>query len=125
MRPEDLEPDDPGTTVANVSDIPVPDEPARRQIWRVGRKVGRTIYLTPADDPDGDGTLIGVMDTRELARMAAAAPELYRALKSCEFDNQGFCPACKVECDPNREEDDQPHEADCWLTAALKKARGE
>jgi len=33
--------------------------------WRVGRKVGRTIYL--------DGKLVGVMDTPELARQVVAA----------------------------------------------------
>jgi len=42
--------------------------------WRVGRKVGRTIY--------DDDRLIGVMDTVEDARLAAAAPELLEALKS-------------------------------------------
>lgn len=42
--------------------------------WRVGRKVGRTIYT---DEGDGDGVLIGVMDTRELA---AAAVEAHNVL---------------------------------------------
>jgi hypothetical protein len=38
------------------------------RFWRVGRRVGRTIYAiagTVASDAD---VLIGVMDTRELAR---------------------------------------------------------
>lgn len=43
--------------------------------WRVGRKVGRTIY-------DASENLIGVMDTRELARLAAAAPQLLEACKA-------------------------------------------
>lgn len=34
--------------------------------WRVGRKVGRTVY-------DADDELIGVMDTRELAALVVAA----------------------------------------------------
>lgn len=42
--------------------------------WRVGRKVGRTIY-------DADDNLIGVMDTREYAALAAAAPSLVALLE--------------------------------------------
>lgn len=42
--------------------------------WRVGRKVGRTIYaIGDQDGPEGDGVLIGVMDTAELAREAVEA----------------------------------------------------
>lgn len=41
--------------------------------WRVGRKVGRTIYAHPTDDPDGDGVLIGMMDTPRLAAAAVQA----------------------------------------------------
>lgn len=40
--------------------------------WRVGRKVGRTIYAQVADEPDDGDALIGVMDTRELAGAAVA-----------------------------------------------------
>lgn len=39
--------------------------------WRVGRKVGRTIYATPPGDEDG--VLIGMMDTPDLAREAVDA----------------------------------------------------
>lgn len=34
---------------------------------RVGRHIGRTLYLTSFDDLDGDGGLIGVVDTPEIA----------------------------------------------------------
>lgn len=42
--------------------------------WRVGHKLGRTIYArrTPATDSDVDG-FIGVMDTRKLAEEAVEA----------------------------------------------------
>jgi hypothetical protein len=40
--------------------------------WRVGTKVGRTIY-------DAENRLIGVMDTPDLAVLAAAAPRLLDA----------------------------------------------
>lgn len=40
--------------------------------WRVGRKVGRTIYaVIDQDNPEGD-PLIGVMDTPALAHEAVA-----------------------------------------------------
>jgi hypothetical protein len=41
--------------------------------WRVGRHIGRTIYAVSDDAPDGDGVLIGVMDTPELAAEAVQA----------------------------------------------------
>ena len=42
-------------------------------IWRVGRKVGRTIYLQAGEEPSDDDRLIGMMDTPELAQIVAAA----------------------------------------------------
>jgi len=45
--------------------------------WRTGRKVGRTIY----DEKD---RLIGMMDTPELAALAARAPEMALALAERE-----------------------------------------
>lgn len=45
---------------------------AARWPWRVGRKVGRTIYAHPPDHADG-GVLIGMMDTRELAEVVVHA----------------------------------------------------
>ena len=53
--------------------------------WRVGRKVGRTVY---ADIGDGRGEqLIGIMDTIELAGLVVAAvnalaPDLHSARKT-------------------------------------------
>lgn len=44
-----------------------------RNPWRVGRKVGRTIYAQIGSEPHEDDVLIGVMDTPELARAAVEA----------------------------------------------------
>jgi hypothetical protein len=41
--------------------------------WRVGRKVGRTIYQQVGPEPSDDDVLIGVMDTSDLAWQAVAA----------------------------------------------------
>jgi len=41
--------------------------------WRVGRKVGRTIYAMVGPQPSDDDVLIGVMDTEALARDAVGA----------------------------------------------------
>lgn len=41
--------------------------------WRVGRKVGRTIYAQSGSEPSDADQLIGVMDTPSLARAAITA----------------------------------------------------
>ena len=38
--------------------------------WRVGRRVGRTIYAQIGAEPSDDDALVGVMDTPALARAA-------------------------------------------------------
>jgi hypothetical protein len=44
--------------------------PWQRGMWRVGRKVGRTIYAQLGDEPSDDDVLIGMMDTPALAKDA-------------------------------------------------------
>jgi hypothetical protein len=41
--------------------------------WRVGQKVGRTIYALVAEEPSDHDLLVGVMDTRSLAAEAVRA----------------------------------------------------
>lgn len=41
--------------------------------WRVGRKIGRTIYLQLGDEPTDGDPLIGLMDTPALAMIAVTA----------------------------------------------------
>jgi hypothetical protein len=41
--------------------------------FRVGRKVGRTLYLQLSDEPSDEDPLIGVMDTRALAALVCDA----------------------------------------------------
>jgi len=41
-----------------------------KRVWRVGRKVGRTVYAQIGDEPNDNDFLIGVFDTRELATEA-------------------------------------------------------
>lgn len=36
--------------------------------WRVGRRVSRNVYSMTGDEPSDDDTLIGQMDTGQLAR---------------------------------------------------------
>lgn len=44
-----------------------------QNLWRVGRRVGRTIYAQIGAEPSDDDPLIGVMDTPGLAHEAATA----------------------------------------------------
>jgi hypothetical protein len=56
--------------------------------WRVGRKVGRTLYE--------DDELIGVMDTRELAaEVVAAVRRLAAVLDLHRPDQYGRCSYCR------------------------------
>jgi hypothetical protein len=52
-------------------------ELAQRATWRVGRKVGRTIYAQILSEPSDGDVLIGVMDTRELAVLAVQSHNRY------------------------------------------------
>jgi hypothetical protein len=40
------------------------------QKWRVGRKVGRTVYVQLGEEPSDRDILIGLMDTPEIAELA-------------------------------------------------------
>ena len=52
------------------------------ETWRVGRKVGRTIYRQLGDEPSDDDPLIGVMDTAEdAAQVIATMAERSKALQ--------------------------------------------
>ena len=42
-------------------------------LWRMGRKVGRTIYAQFGENPSDDDPLIGVMDSRILAADVVAS----------------------------------------------------
>lgn len=46
--------------------------------WRVGRKLGRTLYIVQdPDDPDGD-LLVGMVDSRWLGRLVCDAVNAYQ-----------------------------------------------
>jgi hypothetical protein len=47
--------------------------PPARAKWRVGRKVGRTVYIQTGEEPSNLDILIGMMDSPELAALAVKA----------------------------------------------------
>jgi hypothetical protein len=51
--------------------------PGRREVWRAGRSVGRTIYIHQGDDEEG--RLVGLMDTPELAATVIEAVNAWHA----------------------------------------------
>ena len=67
-----------------------------RASWRVGRKVGRTIYAEIGGGNPLFDLLIGMMDTPELAAEAVRAHNLHAAAQASE---QGTCPCCGRERD--------------------------
>jgi hypothetical protein len=54
------------------------------QRWRVGRKVGRTVYAQVEAQPSDVDVLIGVMDSPQLAEEAV---EAHNACLTCSFIN--------------------------------------
>ena len=51
-------------------------------LWRVGRKVGRTVYVQSGPEPSDDDRLIGLMDTPDLARLVVEAVNGTRLIPS-------------------------------------------
>jgi hypothetical protein len=54
--------------------------------WRVGRRVGRTIYRMVGPDPSDNDQLIGMMDTVDLARRAVLANNFLFGQESITVD---------------------------------------
>jgi hypothetical protein len=61
------------TKALQESEIARDPETFHWHLWRVGRKVGRTIYVQFGIEPSDDDVLIGVMDTPWLAAEAINA----------------------------------------------------
>jgi hypothetical protein len=59
-------------------------------MWRVGRKVGRTIYYQTGTEPSDDDELVGVMDTPQLAALVVqavnAADNIEAAMRDSAWD---------------------------------------
>lgn len=50
--------------------------------WRVGRKVGRTIYVQEGAEPSDDDMLIGLMDSEYLAEVVVDAVNAQHATEA-------------------------------------------
>lgn len=60
------------------------------QKWRVGRKVGRTIYVQLGEEPSDRDPLIGMMDTPEIAALAVRGVNaLLREASVVDLNNSG------------------------------------
>lgn len=47
--------------------------------WRTGRSLGRTLYIANGPEDAKNDTLVGMMDTPELAELVCAAVNYYHA----------------------------------------------
>ncbi len=75
---------------------------------------GSPIYFHPALTEDEDPLMPG------RAALAAAAPDLYRALEAILLGEDGYCRCCEHTVGGSRE-----HSFNCAGFNALRKARGE
>lgn len=73
-----------------------PPEPEARP-WRVGRSVGRTVYVQVGDGPSKTDELIGVMDTRELAARVVAAVNAQLGASPPRYPGTKFLTLCVLE----------------------------
>lgn len=79
--------------------------------WRVGRKVGRTIYAQRGSGPDDGDPLIGTMDTKSLAAEAveshnlrgSAGPRVVRTIEKRDGLRDGKSVKITDEPDPLRQ----------------------
>jgi hypothetical protein len=56
--------------------------------WRTGRSLGRTVYARTGGDDWKADTVIGMMDTRELAEAACAAHNAELARRQAEREGR-------------------------------------
>lgn len=99
---------------AEAPDDPHPGLATRMKAWEEEWRLDDEGIRLP-DDRGFPVTIRGPWTTHEQERLASAAPDLVRVLLAIEWDGPyGRCPIC---C-----ESSQPHDPDCRLDAALKKA---
>jgi hypothetical protein len=121
-------------------------DPASDCTWNVSVAGGRLAGSLRLVSEDWCGRVDGELaggpdhdDIHAIAALAAAAPDLYRALAAIEWvevtvaaydgnHDRTLCPSCQ-ECPPYTNWKGEPagggHKPDCALDAALRKARGE
>lgn len=66
---------------ASVSDYPEHFALDSTRAWRVGRSVGRTVYVQLGSEPSKDDVLIGLMDTAPLAKLVVDAVNQWRVIR--------------------------------------------
>lgn len=66
--------------------------------WRVGRKLGRTIFRQEGPNPSDADPLIGVMDTREDARRVVDAVNAVARIREIHQPESGQDHSKCVEC---------------------------
>lgn len=49
------------------------EDSANNYPWRVGRKLGRTVYAQVGDEPDDEDPFLGLMETEDIAAQVVDA----------------------------------------------------
>lgn len=58
--------------------------------WRVGRSLGRTIYIQKGDEASKSDTFVGLVETRELAKLIVDVLNDYSVEPPDEADEPGW-----------------------------------
>jgi hypothetical protein len=57
------------------------EDSANNYPWRVGRKLGRTIYVQPGDEPSDDDEFLGLMESEEIAAQVVDAVNYVKTIE--------------------------------------------
>jgi hypothetical protein len=80
----------------NVVSLPLgPSDGLPMPWWRVGRHLGRTLYLQDGPVPSDSDQVIGFMDTPELGRQVCDAVNAQRTSLKHTGGNAEDCPICQ------------------------------
>lgn len=57
------------------------EDSANNYPWRVGRKLGRTIYAQEGDEPSDDDAFLGLMETEDIAATVVNAVNYVKTIE--------------------------------------------
>lgn len=63
------------------------EDSANNYPWRIGRKLGRTIYAQEGDEPSDDDVFLGLMESEEIAAQVVNAVNYVKTIEGRDSGN--------------------------------------